>query len=56
MRALSLYRHLLRLYPAAHRDRFGEEMVSVFGEMRAEAARMGIGAQLGFTSGRPRGS
>jgi|HubBroStandDraft_4_1064222.scaffolds.fasta_scaffold136435_2 hypothetical protein len=48
MRALSLYRHLLRLYPAAHRDRFGEEMVSVFGEMRAEAARMGIGAQLGF--------
>jgi hypothetical protein len=48
MRALSLYRHLLRLYPATHRDRFGEEMVSVFGEMQAEATSMGIGAQIGF--------
>jgi hypothetical protein len=48
MRALSLYRHLLRLYPASHRDRFGEEMVLVFGEMQAESARMGTGTQIGF--------
>lgn len=48
MLTLALYRHLLRLYPESHRDRFGEEMVLVFGEMQAEATRMGTGAQIGF--------
>jgi hypothetical protein len=48
MLTLSVYRHLLLLYPESHRDRFGEEMVSVFGEMQAEATGMGTGAQIGF--------
>lgn len=38
MRSVSVYRKLLRLYPALHRERFGEEMVAVFGEMQAETA------------------
>jgi hypothetical protein len=37
MLSISVYRNLLRLYPAAHRERFGEEMAAVFGE--AQAAR-----------------
>jgi hypothetical protein len=38
MISVSVYRNLLRLYPAFHRKQFGEEMVSVFGEMQAETA------------------
>ena len=38
MLSVSLYRSLLRLYPALHRKQFGEEMVAVFGEMQAEMA------------------
>ena len=45
---LSVYRHLLRLYPAFHRERFGEEMVSVFCEMQAEAAAKGMVARSVF--------
>jgi len=38
MRSVSVYRSLLRLYPALHREQFGEEMIAVFGEMQAEVA------------------
>jgi len=36
MLSVSIYRRLLRLYPAPHRERFGDEMVAVFGEMETE--------------------
>lgn len=36
MRSISIYRSLLHLYPAPHRERFGEEMAAVFGEMESE--------------------
>jgi hypothetical protein len=36
MLSVSIYRSLLRLYPAPHRERFGEEMAAVFGEMESE--------------------
>jgi hypothetical protein len=36
MLSVSVYRNLLRLYPALHRKQFGEEMAAVFGEMQAE--------------------
>lgn len=45
---LSVYRHLLRLYPAFHRERFGEEMFAVFCEMQAEAAAKGMVARSVF--------
>ena len=35
---LGLYRTLLRLYPAAFRREFGEEMIAVFREAQADAA------------------
>ena len=35
---LGVYRALLRLYPAEYRERFGEEMVFVFGKARAAMA------------------
>ncbi len=38
MSSVSVYRKLLRLYPALHREQFGEEMIAVFGEMQAETA------------------
>ncbi len=38
MSNVSIYRKLLRLYPALHREQFGEEMVEVFGAMQAETA------------------
>jgi hypothetical protein len=41
MLSLRLYQHALRLYPAFHRERFGEEMVDVFGEVLAENAAKG---------------
>jgi hypothetical protein len=36
--SLNLYRSLLRLYPATHRQEFGEEMAAVFGDALAERA------------------
>src|ERR1700737_244471 len=48
MPTLTLYRLLLRLYPATHRESFGEEMLSVFGEMQAETSLKGIAAQSVF--------
>jgi hypothetical protein len=40
--SVSIYRCLLRLYPALHRNAFGEEMVVVFGEVRAETVSKGV--------------
>lgn len=34
MIGISMYRLLLRLYPAPHRRQFGEEMITVFGEIK----------------------
>ena len=42
MFSLNLYRHALRLYPASHREEFGEEMLAVFRELRAEACTKGM--------------
>jgi hypothetical protein len=39
---VNIYRHLLLLYPASHRQVFGEEMIAVFGEMQAETASKGV--------------
>lgn len=46
MCAIAAYRWLLRLYPAAHRHTFGEEMTGVFAEALDEAARAGQWAAL----------
>jgi hypothetical protein len=40
--SLTIYRHLLRLYPAFHRERFGAEMTAVFGELQAENLSKGF--------------
>jgi hypothetical protein len=48
MFGLRLYRQALRLYPAFHRERFGEEMVAVFRELQAESATKGMIAQIVF--------
>jgi hypothetical protein len=45
MFSLRLYRHALRLYPAFHRERFGEEMLALFRQLQAEIATKGIFAQ-----------
>lgn len=45
---LKVYRSLLRLYPAFHRERFGEEMIAVFGDRQAETVSKGRMAQVGF--------
>lgn len=45
---LSLYRTLLRLYPAAHREAFGEEMVVVFCELRDEAQSKKLAPRTAF--------
>jgi hypothetical protein len=45
---LRLYRLALRLYPTAHREQFGEEMVAVFGELQAETVSSGVLAQCRF--------
>ncbi|HEY3615483.1 MAG TPA: hypothetical protein VGK96_01645 [Candidatus Sulfotelmatobacter sp.] len=48
MSRLRLYRLALRLYPTAHREQFGEEMVAVFGELQAETDSRGVLAQSRF--------
>jgi len=48
MLTLTLYRRLLKLYPAPHREQFGEEMIAVFGEMQAEKASKGVFARSVF--------
>jgi hypothetical protein len=42
MFSLSLYRRAIRLYPAIHREQFGEEMIAVFRELQAETATKGM--------------
>src|SRR5579884_861854 len=42
---LALYRQLLRLYPAEHRESFGEEMIAVLAEERKENGGRGITAR-----------
>ena len=46
--SVNIYRHLLLLYPASHRQVFGEEMIAVFGEMQAETASKGVVARSLF--------
>lgn len=41
MLSLRLYRYALLLYPASYRERFGEEMVDLFGELQAESTAKG---------------
>lgn len=48
MLSLRLYRLALRLYPAVHRENFGEEMVAAFGELQAEIVSRGALAQSRF--------
>jgi hypothetical protein len=43
-----VYRHLLRLYPAAFRAEFGDEMQAVFATAVREAAEEGPGAVGGL--------
>jgi hypothetical protein len=45
---LRIYRCLLYLYPAIHRDQFGDEMTAVFREVQAETAQKGISARAFF--------
>ena len=45
---LGVYRNLLRLYPAIHRERFSEEMIAVFSDMEAETAQNGLVARIVF--------
>jgi hypothetical protein len=42
---LRIYRCLLYLYPAAHREQFGEEMIAVFIVVQEEAAQKGMAAR-----------
>ena len=35
---IGVYRQLLRLYPAAHRDQFGNEMLAIFSDLEADRA------------------
>jgi hypothetical protein len=48
MFSLKLYRNALRIYPAFHREQFGEEMIAVFRELRAEMAAKGRFARIRF--------
>lgn len=43
-----LYRHMLRLYPADHREQFEEEMITVFLELEQERGGQGRAAQTWF--------
>jgi len=48
MFSISVYRILLRLYPAAHREQFGEEMAAVFGDAKAETASKSLWSRAVF--------
>ena len=43
---LLLYRSLLRLYPAAYRDEYGEEMMAVLCEVQTEIGRKSVFARV----------
>ena len=44
----TFYEWLLRLYPQEFRRRFGDEMLLVYGDASAAAAREGFGSQVNF--------
>lgn len=44
----TVYDWLLRLYPAGHRRRFGDEMAFVFEQTKAERANQGSGPLISF--------
>lgn len=44
----SPFRYLLRLYPAAHRDEFADEMLAVFHEAQSQVSQQGFVAQAAF--------
>ena len=46
MPSLNFYRYALRLYPAPHREEFGEEMLAVFRELHTETAAQGLPAKI----------
>lgn len=48
MFSLRLYRHVLLLYPASHRERFSDEMIAVFRELQTETATKGMLARSRF--------
>jgi hypothetical protein len=50
---LRLYRCLLCLYPAEHRNQFGEEMIAVFHEVQAESENQSRLAHGIFWPARP---
>jgi hypothetical protein len=45
---LTLYEGLLRLYPTAYRQQFGEEMIAVFRQVDADTCDQGLIATLRF--------
>jgi len=45
---LNAYQLLLRLYPAAYREEFGEEMIAVFEDVRADAGHNAFAARAAF--------
>jgi len=51
----SLYRSLLYFYPAGYRAEYGEEMIAVFLEAQAEAAKRGVITQAIFGARECRG-
>jgi hypothetical protein len=50
MLGVSLYRHLLRLYPAIHREQFADEMIFVFATAKADTLSQGVMARGLFWS------
>jgi len=45
---LMFYRQLLHLYPATHRQQFGEEMLAVFLEARSDNTKRKLLARIVF--------
>jgi len=46
---LRIYRALLHLYPASHRELFGAEMIAVFSQMQADTAKKSMTARGVFS-------
>ncbi|MGA2099768.1 MAG: hypothetical protein ABSG34_01635 [Candidatus Sulfotelmatobacter sp.] len=45
---ITVYQHLLRLYPAEHRRQFADEMLSVFEDVRSDLNHKGAIAPIAF--------
>src|ERR1041385_4389979 len=52
---LRIYRCLLHLYPAGHREQFADEMTAVFTAVQEDAARKGIAARAIFCARETKG-